>query len=325
MFFQDKKVTSGWFWNAILIPFLVTRLCWIITGYYAAGNYLPNPTYAKYVERGYFLTHLFPIDIFARWDSGAYFSILSQGYAPSSDIRTVFSNIAFFPLYPYLVKSIGWLGISLPDGFYVAFGVLLSNLFFLAAAVLLFRFIIVELGFTEETGSRTLGLLFVFPTAFIFLAFIQRVSSCSWSSWLSHSPFSDRWGLAAFTAFFMLLTRTQGLVAWGILLVLYLERKHWKRAAIRADFGWLLLAPAGFLGHLYYLYQMTGEPLAPFAAMTAWGRANTSILANLSENSPPLTWTFIRSIGFDCAVYRPPACTFCGNGRSSQSGCLPWH
>ncbi len=176
------------------------------------------------------------------------------------------------------------MGISLPDGFYVAFGVLLSNLFFLAAAVLLFRFIIVELGFTEETGSRTLGLLFVFPTAFIFSCFYTESLFLFLVVLAFTFAFRDRWGLAALTAFFMLLTRTQGLVAWGILFVLYLERKHWKPAAIRADFGWLLLAPAGFLGHLYYLYQMTGEPLAPFAAMTAWGRANTSILANLTEN-----------------------------------------
>jgi hypothetical protein len=284
MFFQDKKATPGWFWNDILIPFLVTRLCWLVVGYYAVGNYLPNPTYAKYFDRGFFLTRLFPVDIFARWDSGAYFSILTQGYSPSSDIRTVFSNIAFFPFYPYLVKSIGWLGISLTDGFYVAFGVLLSNLFFLGAAVLFFRLIIVELNFSEVTAVKTLGLLFVFPTGFIFSCFYTE-SLFLFLVILSFTfAFKDKWGLAALSAFFCLLTRTQGLVVWGILFLLYAERKNWNPKNFRADIGWLLVAPIGLVGHLYYLYRMTGEPLAPFVAMTAWGRANTSIFENLKEN-----------------------------------------
>jgi Gpi18-like mannosyltransferase len=277
-------LSGHWFWKAILFPFLTTRLCWVLVAYYAVGNYLPNPTYQRYVTRGFFLTHIFPIDIFTRWDAGAYFSILSQGYHPSSDLRTVFSNIAFFPLYPYLVKSFGWLGLSLPDGFYVAFGVLLSNLFYIAAAVLLYRLIIHEFGFSVQTATRTLGLLIVFPTSFIFSSFYTESLFLFITILGLTFAFQNKWGLAALMAFFALLTRSQGLVVWGALCLLYLERKNWNLKQIKPDVAWLFLAPIGLLAHLYSLYKLTGEPLAPFVAMTAWGRANSSIIANLREN-----------------------------------------
>jgi len=281
-FFRHQSF--DWFWKVIFIPFLTTRLCWLLVGYFASGNYLPNPTYAKYAGRGFYLTHFFPVDIFSRWDSGEYFSIITRGYAPSSDIHTVYSNIAFFPLYPYLVKSLGWIGFSLPDGFYVAFGVILSNLFFLAAAVLLYKFILEVLDFSELVASRSIGLLFVFPTGFIFSCFYTESLFLFLLILTLTFALKDKWKWASLSAFFILLTRSQGLVVWGILFFLYLEKKKWNIRKIDVNIGWLLLSPIGLLAHLYYLYRLTGEPLAPFVAMTAWGRANTTILTSLWEN-----------------------------------------
>src|SRR5215831_9722925 len=126
-YFEIPGSAPNWFWESILFPFLVTRAIWEFIGYYAAGNYVPNPSYAKYAQQGYFLTRIFPLDIFARWDSKWYLSIIKNGYLASADLRTAYSNIAFFPLYPYLVKSIGWFGVSLPDGFYVLVGLIISN------------------------------------------------------------------------------------------------------------------------------------------------------------------------------------------------------
>ena len=297
--FCDINPQENWFWQQIILPFFVTRLCWLIAAYYAAGNYLPNPTYLKYADRGFFLTRLFPLDIFARWDSSAYFSIITGGYSPSSDIRTVYSNIAFFPLYPYLVKSLGWLGISLPDGFYIAFGLLLSNLFFLAGAVLFYRLMLNEFHFTPSSAACTLGLLFVFPTGFIFSCFYTESLFFFLTILCITLAFKDRWGLTSLAAGLLLVTRAQGLVVWGILFVLYLERHGWSPRRFKPDLSWLFLAPVGLAAHLYHQYRLTGEPLAPFAAMTAWGRANTSIAANLWENlSSPVLDVFKIDLGF---------------------------
>ncbi|NLF50918.1 MAG: hypothetical protein GX577_07255 [Leptolinea sp.] len=290
---------SDSFLRYILFPFLSTRIGLLVVAYYASGNYLSNPTYQKYVDRGFFLTHLFPIDIFSRWDSAAYFSIITRGYSPSSDIRSVYSNIAFFPLYPYLVKSFGWLGLHLPDGFYVAFGILLSNLFFLAAAVLLLKLVTGELGFSETVAGRTIGLLIFFPTSFIFSSFYTESLFLFLLVAGTRFAFQGRWKLVAVTCFLLLLARAQGIVAWGIFLLFYFEKRKWDFQAANRDILWLFLAPVGLVLHLAYLYNMTGEPLAPFAAMTAWGRANASILENLRENlASPYLDVFKIDLGF---------------------------
>lgn len=273
-----------WLWRGILLPFIITRLCWLLTAYYAAENYLGNPTYQKYIDRGFFLTRIFVLDIFTRWDSASYFSIVTGGYSPSSDIHSVYSNIAFFPLYPYLVKSLGWLGISLPGGFYIALGLLLSNLFFLGGLVLLSRLITQEFKFSNLSAEKTFGLLFVFPTAFIFSCFYTESLFFFLSILCISLAYKNRWGWAALSAGFLLVTRTQGLVIWGILIVFYLERKGWSFRQIKPDLGWLILAPIGLIGHLYHLFRLTGEPLAPFVAIKAWGRANSNILYSLWEN-----------------------------------------
>jgi hypothetical protein len=275
---------KGWFLHRILVPFLVTRLCWLITAYYAVGNYLPNPTYQRYVDRGFYLSKVFLMDIFTRWDSAQYFTIIKGGYAPSADLRAQYSNIAFFPLYPYLVKSFGWLGVTLPDGFYIAFGLLLSNLLFLAGSVLLYSLVVREFHFSSGVAAAAIGLLMVFPTGFIFSSFYTESLFFFLTVLCFTLAFQDRWGWAALTSGLLLITRVQGFVVWGILFVFYLERKGWSFRRIRPNIGWLILSPVGLAAHLYYLYRMTGEPLAPFVAMTAWGRANTNILLNLWEN-----------------------------------------
>lgn len=262
----------GWIWKSILFPFLATRVIWELVAYYAAGNYSPNPSYLEYFKRGYFLTRIFPLDIFARWDSSWYLSIIKNGYQASSDLRTSYSNIAFFPLYPDLVKSLGWLGLHLPDGFYILVGVLLSNLLFLVSAILLYRLIIVHLGFEEETARRTLGLWFVFPTAFVFSSFYPE----SLFVFLALAGFAfaldEKWLPAAICAALGMLTRSQGVVLLIALGWLYMEKRGWQLREIRASIAWFGLAPAVLLLHFYYLYLKTGHVLAIFDAMAAWGR-----------------------------------------------------
>jgi hypothetical protein len=45
------------------------------------------------------------MEVFAAWDSGWYFDIARQGYYfnPAGE-----SSIAFFPLYPLLMRAVAW-------------------------------------------------------------------------------------------------------------------------------------------------------------------------------------------------------------------------
>lgn len=282
-FFEIPNVSPNWLWETILFPFLVTRFVWELVAYFAYGNYQPNPSYLRYVQRGFFITHIFPLDIFARWDSSWYFSIIKIGYQASADLRTAYSNMAYFPLYPYLVKSLGWFGVQLPDGFYVLVGVLLSNLFFLVAMALLYRLIVASLGFSETVARRALVLSFVFPAGFFFSSFYPE----SLFLLLAVAGFTfalqDEWLPTAICAALAVLTKSQGVILLAALGWLYMERRNWSLREIRPSVAWFVLAPLALSLHFYYLYLKSGHPLAVFDAMAAWGR-NQSIFTNPFQN-----------------------------------------
>lgn len=288
-FFEIPDASPNWFWNSILFPFIVTRAIWILVAYYTTGNYVPNPGYEAYIKRGYFLTRIFPLDIFSRWDGRWYLSIIKTGYQPPANWTGSYSNFAFFPLYPYLVKSIGWLGLHLPDGLYILLGLLLSNLCFLAAAALLYRLIIVKLGFEESSARRTLGLLFVFPVGFFFSAFYPE----SLFFFLTVAGFTfaleEKWFWTATCAALVIITKPSGIVPVSALGWLYMEKRQWQIKDIKLSAGWFLLAPIALLLHFYYLYLISGHPFAFSDAMKAWGGLQTSIfqapLQNLSGPS----------------------------------------
>ncbi len=275
-FFEIPQAPENWFWKVILTPFLVTRAIWIFVAYFVYNNYQPNPSYLHYVKQGYYLTRIFLFDIFTRWDSKWYFSILKSGYQASADLRTSYSNLAFFPLYPYLVKSVGWLGVQLPDGFYILFGLILSNLLFLACAALLYRLVMISLGFDEDTAQRVLTLLIVFPVSFFFSAFYPE-SLFFFLTLLGFTFASkEKWALTGICAALVIVTKPSGVVPVLALAWLYMEKKQWRLQNIQPSILWFLLAPIALSLHFYELYRVSGHPLAFLDAMSAWGGVQTS-------------------------------------------------
>jgi hypothetical protein len=283
-FFEIPQAPRNWFWSVILFPFLVSRSIWVLIAYYASGNYLPNPSYLSNAKRGYFLTHIFPLDIFARWDSRWYFSILKNGYQPSANLRTAYSNLAFFPLYPYLVKSVGWFGIPLPDSVYTFLGLLLSNLCFLASAALLYRLAISSLGFDEDSAHRALTLLIVFPVSFFFSAFYPESLFLFLTLLAFTFALEEKWAWTGICAALVIVTKPTGIVPVIALAWLYMEKKQWKLQNIRPSILWFALAPIALLLHFYDLYLVSGHPFAFLDAMIAWGGSQTSIYLNPFRN-----------------------------------------
>ena len=283
-FFEIPQAPRNWFWNVILFPFLTTRAILILVAYFASGNYLSNPSYLRYAKQGYFLTRIFLLDIFTRWDSKWYLSIIKTGYQASADLKTTYSNLAFFPLYPYLVKSVGWLGVSLPDGFYIFLGLLLSNLCFLASAALLYRLTISSLGFDEDTARRTLTLLIVFPVSFFFSTFYPE-SLFLFLTLLSFTfALQEKWFWTGICAALLIVTKPTGIIPVFALAWFYMEKKQWKLQNIRPSILWFLLAPIALLFHFYNLYFVSGHPFAFLDAMTAWGGIQPSAYLNPFQN-----------------------------------------
>lgn len=279
-YFDIADAPRRWFLDSVLLPFALTRAIWVLVGYFAYGNYVTNPSYEKYYRQGYFLTKYFILDIFARWDARWYLSIIRDGYQPSAELTQYYSNLAFFPLYPYLVKSLGWLGLELPNAFYITVGLALSNLLFILAMALFYRLVARELGFGAGAAARALGLIFVFPAGFFFASFYTE----SLFLFLAVLGFTfalrENWAGAGITAALGVLTRSQGAALLLALACLYMEKRNWRVGEVRFSAAWFLLAPLALAAHFFQLYRISGRPLAVFDAMSAWGRIS---LYNLSE------------------------------------------
>src|SRR5918996_120081 len=184
----------------------------------------------------------------ARWDAAWYLRIADSGYA-GSDARA-----AFFPLYPLLVRALATpFGASPGALLLAAYAVALAA--FLAALVLLYRLVSLELG--RPLARPTLLLLAVFPAAlyfgapyseslFLLLAigafYAARTGRCAWAGACA--------GLAS------------GTRSAGLLLLLPLALIWWGSRPRRwADAAWLLLAPAGIAAYVAWLGLVEGEAL----------------------------------------------------------------
>ncbi len=268
---------TAWFWSDVFLPFLFTRLALIFTALFATGNYQPNPTYQEYAQRGWLHSKYFLIDIWSHWDAGYYLQLVKSGYTFSGDLTQSMSNMAFFPLYPYLVKAItwlvwGWTGNKVGDSLILAVGIVLSNLLFLAAMALLYRLATRRLGLGPAAAKRATALIILFPVGFIFSSFYTE----SLFFFLAVAGFSAaldrRWFWAGVCAGLVTLTRIQGIVVAFALFLVYLQQREWKLSALRADVLWLGLSPLLLAAHLFNLAQLTGSFFAPFVAQSAWGR-----------------------------------------------------
>ena len=109
----------------------------------AVVAFLANVTIPQYQDQGFsvFRTdHLF-WDAFARYDAGWYHGIASQGYVFGAGGR---NNLAFFPVYPLLMRAGGSLLGGRQQDFYFA-GIVISWLAFACAMVLLYRLALADL------------------------------------------------------------------------------------------------------------------------------------------------------------------------------------
>jgi hypothetical protein len=272
LFNQSKTALHNWYWDVVLLPFLMTRLAWVLVASFS-HYFLPDPSFSRYTQRGWFLSPTFLIDIWCRWDAKWYLSIVTKGYVANSNITNYLSNLAFFPLYPYLVKPIGWIfpRAQSSQSIYLLFGIILSNLFFLAAAGLLYKLVVNWIA--DETIARnTLLLLFVFPTSFYFSCFYSESLFLFLSLASLMAGLNQKWWLAGLLGALCTLSRSPGILMIIPIFWLYMNSRKWQIRRMRGDVLWLLLLPVALSLFFLSLYPKTGSFWSPLLAQAAWGR-----------------------------------------------------
>ena len=207
------------------------------------------------------------LDVFFRWDGGWYNRIITNGY-------THIQTIAFFPLYPYLCR---WLGYIVGNHFLA--GWIISNV----STVIGLHFImkIARKLHNDDISYLTSVLLLVFPTAIFFSAFyteglyLMLVSISIWAY------LEKRYFVSGIAGMFASGTKVLGvslLVAFCLQeLITYLRTKKLPPINIVG----LALIPLGLGAYMLFLWVYFGDPLAFVHVQKYWGRGHQTAFGAL--------------------------------------------
>ena len=266
--------------------FLISRVMLLVVGYLAVGAF---PSEANNIPPAPFM-----LDTWARWDGGWYISIVTQGYTYLGQQET--SSVAFFPLYPLLIKLV------LPfTGHSAVFaGMLISHLCLLLACLLLYNLVCYETG-DEAVANRTVLYLLTAPASFFFSAVYTESLFLLCSVIVFWAARQQRWGWAILAAMLATAARAVGILLWGVVLWelgrtwLSLYRASRSDEAFTLVLGsafldrfqarfYILIAVCTFLVPLVLLSFMIfnvvafGDANAFSKAQAAWGRTGTFTL-----------------------------------------------
>lgn len=203
-------------------------------------------------------------EVFAAWDSGWYFDIASRGYYFRPEGQ---SSIAFFPLYPMLMRAAAWPFGGTDRAIWLA-GIGISWLAFVLALLALHR-LTERLCGDRQVARRAVLYLALFPFS-IFFTRVYAESTFLLTSVLAVSRAHEgRWWRAGVWGALATLTRPNGILI-GLPIGLMAcrgcsSREVWRRLMA---LGLMPLALAGYCGYAFWL---SGDPLAWMKAESQWG------------------------------------------------------
>lgn len=175
-----------------------------------------------------------------------------------------FPNIAFFPLYPLLIR----LFLPVTGGNDTIAALLVSHLALLAALILLYR--LLEHDFDPSIAFRTLVLLLIFPTSIFFVAGYSESLALFFVVLSLWAIRRQRWWLAGVAGALLSLTRLPGVLIAPVLALTYLQQHHWRWREIRPAFLAVLLPPLGLASFMVFQWWRFDTPFAFLLAQRGW-------------------------------------------------------
>jgi Gpi18-like mannosyltransferase len=274
---KEHLTSLRYFWvvEDVLLPFGVSRAGLLLVAWFAR-LFPPNPDYplAWVLKQGWAYSPRFWLDVWARYDSGWYYSIFLRGYYLNGDLANAQSNVAFFPLYPAIIK-----GLSLLMGpplntrtRFLYLGILVSNALFVLALILLHDWVRSEWK-DRELARRAVFFLLIFPTSFYFSCVYTEATNLFFLLLSVVLGSRGKWWLAGLAGAGAALSRPLGLLVVLVLGWQYMKSRDWKISQIRLDALGLALPAAALAVYLAYIGQVTGSWLAPFQVQSAWSNA----------------------------------------------------
>jgi Mannosyltransferase (PIG-V) len=273
------RCIPAWFVPDVLLPVVVTRLALILVAL-LGFRFLPLPvTFQPAWEIGadglrhQIVAPVTPsshplINIWSRWDSTWYVDIAKSGYSYEAGKP---SNVAFFPLYPFLIRATQTI-LSLPasDYWLLLVGMGLSNLFLIVG--LSYLIILLRLDFHDRVVSRACLYMLTFPTTlFLSSVYAESLFLCLTVAAFYYAR-RNRWVLACSLAALGTLCRAQGIIVILPLLIEYLNQRNFRFREIDWKALDLALIPIPLAVFASYLHQRFASWSIMFDAQQHWQR-----------------------------------------------------
>lgn len=234
------------------------------------------------------------LDGLVRDDSWWYYNIATRGYTLGSVATGEQGTVAFFPLYPLLVKTVA----GLTGDVFLA-GIIVANVAFVIALFYLHALARREIG--DGAAGRAVFYFAAAPTAVFFSAMYTESLFLALLLATLYYARAGSWDRAALAGMLASATRNTGVVLAGVVALEALhaagvrfwptERPEgWSREAL-ARFCWrhlrrqaplalrawpglvaAALVPLGLIAYMAYLSNTFGDPLAFIHVQATWGR-----------------------------------------------------
>ena len=209
------------------------------------------------------------LDPFTRYDSGNFYQIARYGYLGGDNAYVAGgrSTIAYFPLYPLLMRYVGRLIGRVPSDVYLG-GIVVSWVAFVGAMVLLLR--LARLDVDDEQAERSVLLAAIFPFAF-FYGVVYTEATFLLLVVATFYAFRQRWWvIGGVCGALATATRPNGIFMLPALIWI-----AWRRAdpnardRLRAALG-LALVASGVGAYSIYIYHVSGHPFEWAATISRW-------------------------------------------------------
>ncbi len=197
-----------------------------------------------------------------QWDAWWYLSVVERGYWFDPQGQ---SNVAFFPLFPLLIKGVAFL-----VGSPVVAGLVVANVAALGAVIAFWAWVRAEAG--AEAAESAVRWLLVFPFSFFFHSIYGESLFFLLTTLAFLAVGRQRWSAAGLWGGLAAATRPMGIVlfpalAWG----LWRAWRHGRKPGVVEALS-VLLIPAGLGAYIVYLWAAFGSPLAFWHAhVVGWG------------------------------------------------------
>jgi hypothetical protein len=299
-----------WWLPSVLAPWLVTRaalllvaeLAWLTVSHSTPDGPEMPPSTVDWAA---------PL---LKWDALWYMRIADSWYQYTPQVNpTEGQSVAFFPLYPLLVKLGNWLmggsATTLPVS-----ALLVASLAALIGISVLYR--LVEHEFGASMASRAVWYFLIFPVSFYLTAAYAEPVFLAVAVIAIYAARTERWWLAGVAGAAAALSRP-----YGVLIVLPLafgyvrQARHDPRGAVQLPAVALAFPVVALLGWMAYLNSLSGDPLVFVKVQSAWdeqqlsGPLGTLIASYARARDQQLNGKFdLRSLQFAIAVLGVVGC-----------------